>query len=115
MSENMGVEVTIEMPENVNDPEPVTPVAPTVIVVESGESETMGEAELAELIELREYKAKVEEERLARIESDAATALILSQIAVETPPVEPVEVEPIVVEETPDNAPKNDHPFFRQW
>lgn len=94
------------------------PVVVTVVTPESNDGSS--EADLAELIELRAYKARIEEERLAELEAAAAAALVTAEIAVDLALSEPVEPEVIAepevtLEPKPDVAPTNTHAWFKEF
>ena len=101
--------LTGEIPE----PPTVEEVAPPVVVVAPPIVEC---DHMDELGELRSFKSEVESERLNKIEADAALALALAQIPVieEEPMVEP-EFEPEPVVDIVDEAPNNEHSFFKKF
>jgi len=96
--------------------------APVVVTVVTPEGDSgPDESTLAELEELRAFKAKVDEERMAKAEADVAAALVLAEMALEESQEEP-EDEIIVPVEEPETheEPKEDvpptksHPWFKK-
>ena len=88
--------------------------APVIVTVITPESDSgSSDADLAELEELRAFKAKVDEERMAEAERVAAEALATAALAAELATMEPEEPE-VIEEPKPDVAPDKSHPWFKQ-